>query len=96
MCSDAYQCLEDSNSSRLHPSEHHGNTSNAHQSSTRNQISFTDIDMGRQLHPSGQQGNAVRTSGQRGPDAVLIMVITCSRSATVRMLGQHCPDVALI
>jgi hypothetical protein len=26
----------------------------------------------------------------------LIMVITCSQSATVRMLGQHCPDVALL
>jgi hypothetical protein len=33
----------------------------AHQSSTKNLISFIDTDMGRQLHPSGQQGNTVRT-----------------------------------
>jgi hypothetical protein len=26
----------------------------------------------------------------------LIMVITCSQSATVRTLGQHCPDMALL
>jgi hypothetical protein len=33
----------------------------------------------------------------QGPDAPsLIMVITYSRSATVRMLGQHRPDVALL
>jgi hypothetical protein len=32
-----------------------------------------------------------------GPDAPsLIMVITCSRSATVRTLGQHRPDAALL
>jgi hypothetical protein len=33
----------------------------AHQSSTSNQISFTDTYMGRQLHPSGRQGNTVQT-----------------------------------
>jgi hypothetical protein len=33
----------------------------------------------------------------QGPDAPsLIMVISCSRSATVRTLGQHRPDVALL
>jgi hypothetical protein len=32
-----------------------------YQSSTRNQISFSDTDMGRQLQPSGQQDNTVRT-----------------------------------
>jgi hypothetical protein len=32
-----------------------------HQSSTRNQIFFTDTDMGRQLHPSQRQGNAFQT-----------------------------------
>jgi hypothetical protein len=32
-----------------------------------------------------------------GPDAPsLIMVIKCSRSATVRTLGHHCPDAALL
>jgi hypothetical protein len=33
----------------------------AHHSLTRNRISFLDTDMGRQLHPSGRQGNTVRT-----------------------------------
>jgi hypothetical protein len=33
----------------------------------------------------------------QGPDAPgLIMVISCSRSATVRTLGQHRPDTALL
>jgi hypothetical protein len=33
----------------------------------------------------------------QGPDAPsLIMVISCSRSATVRTLGQHRPDAALL
>jgi hypothetical protein len=33
----------------------------------------------------------------QGPDAPsLIMVISCSRSATVRTLGQHLPDAALL
>jgi hypothetical protein len=33
----------------------------------------------------------------QGPDAPsLIMVISCSRSVTVRTLGQHCPDAALL
>jgi hypothetical protein len=31
-----------------------------HQCSTRNQISFSDTDMGRQLHSSRRQGNTVR------------------------------------
>jgi hypothetical protein len=32
-----------------------------------------------------------------GPDAIsLIMEILCSRSATVRMLGQHSPDAAFL
>jgi len=33
----------------------------------------------------------------QGSDAPsLIMVISCSRSTTVRTLGQHCPDAALL
>jgi hypothetical protein len=35
-------------------------------------------------------------SALRLHDQRLIMVITCSRSATVRMLGQHLPDVAML
>jgi hypothetical protein len=33
----------------------------AHQSLTSNQISFTDTNIGRQLHPSGRQGNTIQT-----------------------------------
>jgi len=70
----------------------------AHQSSTRNQISLTDTDMGRLLHPSGRHGNIVWTlslirqeveKNCNRTDVVLIMVITCSRSATVRTLEQR-------
>jgi hypothetical protein len=35
--------------------------SDTHQSSTRNPIFFSHTNMGRQLHPSGRQGNTVRT-----------------------------------
>jgi len=39
----------------------------------------------------------VRTSAFKGTDAPsLIMIITCSWSATVRMLGQYRPDAALL
>jgi hypothetical protein len=34
---------------------------NAHHCLTRNRLSFLDTDMGRQLHPSGRQGNTVWT-----------------------------------
>jgi hypothetical protein len=51
---------------------------------------------GEELQPSGRQSNTVRTLEQHCPDVVLIMVITCSISAIVRMLGQHRPDTALI
>jgi len=63
MHSDAYQCLEDLNSSRLRPSGRHGNTSGC-------TLEF-------------------ETLGQHRPDVVLIMKITWSRVATVRMQGQH-------
>jgi hypothetical protein len=58
------------------------------QCSTSKMISFVDTNMGRQLQPSGRQGNTVRTP-------VLIIEIACSRSATVRTLGQHRSDAAL-
>jgi hypothetical protein len=33
----------------------------------------------------------------QGPDAPsLIMIISCSQNVTVQMLGQHCPDAALL
>jgi hypothetical protein len=40
------------------------------------------------LQPCGRQGNIVQT-------LVLIMVIACSRGATVRTLRQHRPDAVL-
>lgn len=43
---------------------------------------------GEELQSSRCQGNTVRTP-------ILIMKIACSRSVTVRTLGQHRPDVAL-
>jgi hypothetical protein len=45
--------------------------------------------LGEELQPSGCRGNTVRTP-------IILMKITCSRSATIRTLGQHRPDVALI
>jgi hypothetical protein len=44
---------------------------------------------GKELQPSGRQGNTVWTP-------VLIMKIMCSRSAIVRKLGQHHPGATLI
>jgi hypothetical protein len=44
---------------------------------------------GEELQLSGRQGNIVWT-------LFLIMKITCSRSATVRTLGQHCSSSTLI
>jgi hypothetical protein len=86
--------------------------SEAHQSLTSNRISFTDTYMRRQQHPSGLQGNTVQTqslirqevekicnrsnSGQHHPNAVIIRVIKCSKSATIQTLGQHRLNVALI
>jgi hypothetical protein len=61
---------------------------------------------GRQPSWSGRSsfiyGNCVHQFNRpdvslQGPDAPsLIMVISCSRSATVRTLGQHHPDAALL
>jgi hypothetical protein len=44
---------------------------------------------GEELQSSGHYDNTVRTP-------VLIMEITCSRSATIGTLGQHHLDAALI
>jgi len=55
-----HQCLEDLNSSRLHPSRRHGNMPER-SSKFNNRIYFTNTDMGRQLHPSGRQANTVQT-----------------------------------
>jgi hypothetical protein len=49
----------------------------------------------RSRHVYGKTAASVRTPEQHLSDMVLIMVITCSRSTTVRTLGQHYPDAAL-
>jgi hypothetical protein len=59
-----------------------------------------------QVQPSGRSsfiyGNYVHQFNRpdvslQGPDTPsLIMIISCSRSATVRTLGQHRPDAALL
>jgi hypothetical protein len=108
---DAPQCLEDLNSSRLHPSGCCGNTPE-HSSefdkksdfllrhrywktvpfvrTTRQHHAETILDKARrgdEFQPSEPQGETIWTSRKKRPDVVLIMVFTCSRSATVRMLG---------
>jgi hypothetical protein len=144
---DTHQCLEASNSSRLHPSGHDGKSSghssefekipvfqcirpDAFQFLTRIRVSTSRHSYGKmaatvrtmssirqerayQVQPSGCQpswsgrssfiyGNCVHQFNcpdvsLQGPDAPsLIMVISCSRSVTVRTLGQHRPDVALL
>jgi hypothetical protein len=89
MRSDAHQCLEDSNSSRLHPSGRHGNMSG--RSSKFHNTSWQHV-----RHIYGKTAASVWTTGQHRPDTVLIMVITCHRSVTVRTIRQHHPDMALI
>jgi len=50
-----------------------------------------------QVQPSGRQPLWSGRSTLQGPDAPSSMVvISCSRSATVRTLGQHRPDAALL
>jgi len=61
MHSATHQCLEVSNSSRLHPSGRHDNTSKCSSEFDKKSISFSETYMGRQLHLSGRQGNTVRT-----------------------------------
>jgi hypothetical protein len=75
-------------------------------SSIKQECAYQVQPSGRQASWSGRSsfiyGNCVHQSNRpdvslQGPDAPsLIMVILCSRSVTVRTLGQHCPDVALL
>jgi hypothetical protein len=75
-------------------------------SSIRQERAYQVQSSGRQPSWSGGSsfiyGNCVHQLNRpdvslQGPDAPsLILVISCSRSATVRTLGQHCPDAALL
>ena len=75
-------------------------------SSIRQERAYQVQPSGRQPSWSGRSsfiyGNCVHQFNRpdvslQGPDAPsLIMVISCSRSATVRTLGQHRPDAALL
>jgi hypothetical protein len=128
--SDAHQCLEASNSSRLHPSRHNGKSSERSLEFEKIQCSsasvrttwlyrpdaiqcLTSIRVSASRHIYGKTAATVWTMfsirqevhtkfnrpdvSLQGPDAPsLIMVITCSQSATVRTLGQHRPDAAFI
>jgi hypothetical protein len=70
---DAHQCPEVLNCSRLHPSAHH--------CLTRNRISFSDRDIGRQLHLSGRQVYTVWM--------LSLISKTWRRITTIRTSGQH-------
>jgi hypothetical protein len=75
-------------------------------SSIRQERAYQVQTSGRQPSWSGRScfiyGNYVHQFNRpkvslQGPDAPsLIMVILCSRSVTVRTLGQHCPNAALL
>jgi hypothetical protein len=75
-------------------------------SSIRQERAYQVQPSGRQPSWSGRSsfiyGNCVHQFNRpdvslQGPDArTLIMVISCSRSATVRTLGQHRPDADLL
>jgi hypothetical protein len=77
------------NSSSVHPSGHHGNTSGR-------SSEFEKIVVFLCRHGVGRQPVSVRTIGQHRPNAVLDKEITCRHFATVRTLGQHSQDAALI
>jgi hypothetical protein len=59
--SDVPQCLEALNCSRLHSSGHLSITFGRLSVFDKSMISFQNIDMGRQLQPSGQRGYSLRT-----------------------------------
>jgi hypothetical protein len=61
MCPDAHQCLEDSNNSKLHLSGRNGNTSARSSEFDKKSDFLHRHRYGKQLHPSGQQGNTVLT-----------------------------------
>jgi hypothetical protein len=61
---DAHQCLEDSNSSRLHPSGRHGNTS-------KHSLEFDKKSNFLFRRRYEKTAASIRTTRQRRPDAIL-------------------------
>jgi hypothetical protein len=105
-CPDAIQCLT---RIRVSASRHsYGKTAATVRtmSSIRQERAYQVQPFGHQPSWSGRSsfiyGNCVHQFNRpdvslQGPDAPsLIMVISCSRSATVRTLGKHRPDPALL
>jgi hypothetical protein len=87
---DAQQCREASNSSRLHPFGHHGNTSGCSSEFEKIPTFLCRHGVGRQLAP-------VWMLGQHHLDTeILDKEIACIHSASVQTTGQHRPDAALI
>jgi hypothetical protein len=87
MRSDAHQCREASNSSRLHPSRRHGNTFG-------HSLEFEKIPTFLYRHEVGRQLVPIQRIGQHCPNVeILDKEIACIHSAWVRMTGQHHPDV---
>jgi hypothetical protein len=86
---DTHQCREASDSSRLHPSGHHGNTFGHF-------LEFKKIPVFLCRHGLGRQPASIQKVGQHHQDEVLDKEITCRQFATILMLGQHRLDVALI
>jgi hypothetical protein len=61
MLPDAHPCPEDLDNLRLHQSRCHGNTSGRSSKFNKKLNFLLRHRYGRQLHPSGRQGNTVRT-----------------------------------
>jgi hypothetical protein len=78
------------NSSRLHTSGRHGNTSRRTSKSEKIPTFLCRYGVGRQLEP-------VRTSRQRRLDAEFLdKEIACIHSASVQKIDQHRPDAILL
>jgi len=90
MLPDTHQCREASNSSRLHQSGRHGNTSGRFSEFEKIPSFLCRHGVGRQLAP-------VRTTGQHCPDVeILYKEIACIHYASIRTIGQHRSDAVLV
>jgi hypothetical protein len=86
----AHQCREALNSSRLHPSGHHGNTSGLSSEFEKIPALLSKHGLGRQLPP-------VQTPRQHRPDTeILDKEIACIHYASVQMTGQYRLDMVLV
>jgi hypothetical protein len=87
---DTHQCWEASNSSRFHPSGHHGNTS-------RRSSKFKKIPSLLCWHGVGRQLAPIRTTGQHRLDVeILDKEIVCIQFASVRTPEQHRSNAVLV